>query len=62
MIGIVNGLYILFRRKHMIYGILHESEALCMHTFSGVEYVKVVLKEGRMMGTVLIGETDLEVI
>lgn len=46
----------------MIYGILHESEALCMHTFSGVEYVKVVLKEGRMMGTVLIGETDLEVI
>ena len=27
----------------------------------GVEYVKVVLHQGRMQGAVLIGETDLEV-
>ena len=27
----------------------------------GVEYVKVVLQDGRMVGAVLIGETDLEV-
>ena len=27
----------------------------------GVEYVKVVLQDGRMIGAILIGETDLEV-
>ena len=27
---------------------------------TGVEYVKVVLKEGRMYGAILIGDTDLE--
>ncbi|KAK3097102.1 hypothetical protein FSP39_006355 [Pinctada imbricata] len=26
----------------------------------GIEYVKVILQEGRMQGAVLIGETDLE--
>lgn len=28
---------------------------------AGEEYVKVVLREGRMVGAILIGETDLEV-
>lgn len=28
--------------------------------FSGLEYVKVVLRDGRMEGAILIGETDLE--
>ena len=28
--------------------------------FVGVEYVKLVLSEGRVQGAVLIGETDLE--
>ena len=28
--------------------------------FSGVEYVKVVMVDGRMQGALLIGETDLE--
>jgi NAD(P)H-nitrite reductase large subunit len=28
--------------------------------FSGEEYVKVVLQDGRLQGAVLIGETDLE--
>lgn len=27
---------------------------------SGLEYVKVVLRDGRMEGAILIGETDLE--
>ena len=27
---------------------------------AGVEYIKVVLQNGRMVGTILIGETDLE--
>jgi NAD(P)H-nitrite reductase large subunit len=27
----------------------------------GMEYVKVVLQKGRMVGAVLIGDTDLEV-
>ena len=27
---------------------------------AGVEYVKVVLNNGRLMGAILIGETDLE--
>ena len=27
----------------------------------GMEYVKVILREGRMVGAILIGETDLEV-
>lgn len=27
---------------------------------SGLEYVKVVLRDGRMEGVILIGETDLE--
>ena len=27
----------------------------------GVEYVKVILKDGRMVGAILIGDTDLEV-
>lgn len=29
--------------------------------FPGVEYVKVVLVSGRMVGAVLVGDTDLEV-
>jgi hypothetical protein len=29
--------------------------------FAGLEYVKVVLQNGRMQGAILIGETDLEV-
>jgi small subunit ribosomal protein S18b len=28
--------------------------------FSDVEYVKVVMKDGRMHGALLIGETDME--
>ncbi len=28
--------------------------------FVGVEYVKVVMKDGQMQGAILIGETDLE--
>ena len=28
--------------------------------FTGEEYVKVVLQDGRLQGAVLIGETDLE--
>ena len=28
--------------------------------FTGVEYIKVVIKDGRMHGAILIGETDLE--
>ena len=32
-----------------------------MFCVSGEEYVKVVLRDGRMMGAILIGETDLEV-
>ena len=28
----------------------------------GEEYVKAVLKDGRMVGAILIGETDLEVM
>lgn len=28
----------------------------------GVEYIKVVLQQGRMVGAILIGDTDLEVI
>ena len=31
---------------------------VCVHT--GVEYVKAVLKDGKMVGAILIGETDLE--
>ena len=27
----------------------------------GVEYVKAVLRDGRLVGAILIGETDLEV-
>lgn len=28
--------------------------------FLGVEYVKTVMRDGRMQGAILIGETDLE--
>ena len=28
--------------------------------FAGVEYVKVILQHGRMVGAILIGDTDLE--
>lgn len=28
--------------------------------FQGVEYVKTVMRDGRMQGAILIGETDLE--
>ncbi len=34
---------------------------LFYYNLLGVEYIKVVLKDGRMVGAVLIGETDLEV-
>ncbi len=30
------------------------------YTCIGVEYVKLVMREGRLLGAVLIGETDLE--
>lgn len=44
----------------------NESDAiLLVMSFSlillGVEYVKVILKDGRMVGAILIGDTDLEV-
>lgn len=38
-------------------GVDHELLVRCT---KGMEYVKVVLSRGRMMGAVLIGETDLE--
>ena len=37
----------------------HEYDILLRVT-PGLEYVKVVMKDGRMQGAVLIGETDLE--
>ena len=33
---------------------------ILLRTTPGLEYVKVILKEGRMQGALLIGETDLE--
>lgn len=36
---------------------------MCMYTCcADVEYVKVILQSGHMVGAILIGETDLEVI
>ena len=32
-----------------------------MQTISDKEYIKVILHNGRMVGAILIGETDLEV-
>ena len=34
---------------------------VCVCAHAGVEYVKAVLKDGKMVGAILIGETDLEV-
>ncbi|KAL5010043.1 hypothetical protein ScPMuIL_012348 [Solemya velum] len=39
---------------------LGEDYELLLRVTKGEEYVKVVLKDGRMQGAVLIGETDLE--
>lgn len=33
----------------------------CCSCTLGLEYVKVILRNGRMVGTILIGKTDLEV-
>ena len=33
---------------------------ILLRTTPGLEYVKVILKDGRMQGALLIGETDLE--
>ncbi|TRY58378.1 hypothetical protein DNTS_018475 [Danionella cerebrum] len=45
--------------KYNAQGLSHDHELLVRCT-KGQEYVKVVLSGGRMVGTVLIGETDLE--
>lgn len=39
---------------------LGENHELLLRCTKGMEYIKVVLSEGRMMGALLIGETDLE--
>lgn len=39
---------------------LGQDYELLVRCTKGLEYVKVVLSNGRMMGAVLIGETDLE--
>ena len=36
--------------------------SLSLSPYAGMEYVKVILKDGRMVGAILIGETDLEVM
>jgi len=39
---------------------LERQYEILLRTTPGLEYVKVILKEGKMQGALLIGETDLE--
>ncbi|KAF6213834.1 hypothetical protein GE061_011556 [Apolygus lucorum] len=55
----------LFGMKVVLLGLfngqtLDDSYEILLRVTKGVEYVKVILKDGRMQGAVLIGDTDLE--
>uniref|UniRef100_A0A0K8SBP7 Pyridine nucleotide-disulfide oxidoreductase domain-containing protein 1 n=2 Tax=Lygus hesperus TaxID=30085 RepID=A0A0K8SBP7_LYGHE len=55
----------LFGMKVVLLGLfngqtLNDSYEILLRVTKGVEYVKLVLKDGRMQGAVLIGDTDLE--
>lgn len=49
----------------MIYMLFLFVDVICiyfLYNAIGVEYIKVILQNGRMIGAILIGDTDLEVM
>ena len=57
----VHNTMMLIKYNHIIFMVEFEDSQYLCHIDTGKEYVKVILHNSRMVGAILIGETDLEV-